>query len=141
MKKNPHGDPLSNFPLSSKSQFYKAINRIDWKNLRFISKPFRRNYASIQPLRRIIGMILLKKAMHVNYEILILNWLEFHGMQYFTGEDIFHWEAPITSEEILEAEQNLSFGYPDHCQNTSKTTKSKHFSGRSKTKEIKPCSC
>ncbi len=127
MKKNPNGGPLSSLPLSPKSQFHIALNRIDWKSLHSISKPFRRNYASIQPLRRIIGMILLKKAMQVKYKILILNWLEFHGMQYFTGEDIFHWEAPITSDEILEAEQNLSDDSVDFIQNSFEKIKDIKF--------------
>lgn len=72
-------------------------------------------------------MILLKKAMQVKYEILILNWLEFHGMQYFTGEDIFHWEAPITSDEILEAEQNLSDDSVDFIRNSFEKIKDIQF--------------
>ena len=42
------------------------------------------------------------------YEILLTNWLEMPGMQYFTGEEIFHFKSPITPNEIAEIEKNLS---------------------------------
>ena len=117
MNKKPKGVPLTNFPLSPTSKYYTAINRIDWEDLNSITTPFRGNYVSMQPLRRILGLITFKKLFKCEYEILLTNWLEIPGMQYFTGEEIFHLKSPITPNEIAEIENNLSKDSIDFIEN------------------------
>ena len=105
---NKNGGDIRAFPLSPKSYFKKAIDIIEWKKLKNINSPYNENYSSIHPLRRVVGLIILDRKLDLGFDILMDNWLEFHGMQYFTVETVFNWERPFSKEEFEEVSSRIS---------------------------------
>jgi len=105
---NKNGGNIQAFSLSPKSYFKKAIDIIEWEKLKNISSQYNENYSSIHPLRRVVGLIILDRKLDLGFDILMDNWLEFHGMQYFTGETVFNWERPFSKEEFEEVSSRIS---------------------------------
>lgn len=48
------------------------------------------------------------RLLNINEIDFLDRWLETPSMQYFTGEDWFHWDLPITPNEIIECEKHFS---------------------------------
>ena len=101
------GVPLSNFPIIQDHKLTKAMGIIDWESLK---KPnlFKNGFVPLQPLRRVFGLLILEHMRGVHGEELLQQWLEVPMMQYFTGEQLFHWELPISNDEILMCKNQLN---------------------------------
>ena len=82
--------------------------KLEWKKLKNINSQYNENYSSIHPLRRVVGLIILDRKLDLGFDILMDNWLEFPGMQYFTGETVFNWERPFSKEEFEEVSSRIS---------------------------------
>ena len=103
------GVPLNHFPIDEENRFIKAYRKIDWSRLNQLkANVFDGGFGTIQPIERVLAMIILKRVLHIDAATLFERWIEIPAMQYFTGEDWFYWELPITAEEITACEAHLS---------------------------------
>jgi hypothetical protein len=105
--KNPKGVPITRFPLDPSHTLAQAMNRIDWALLES-DELFQNGFKPIQPIRRVFGLMILETVRGLEGEQLLVQWLETPVLQYFTGETWFHWELPITGEEIEMCKAQLS---------------------------------
>ena len=104
---NQKGVPLKNFPIIKDHKLAKAMEVLDWNSLNQNSL-FKDGFRPLQPLRRIFGLLILEHVRGSQGEELLQQWLEVPMMQYFTGEDLFHWESPISNQEILMCKKQLN---------------------------------
>ena len=104
---NKKGVPISNFPLNPDHKLAKAMDKINWNSLQ-ANDLFQKGFIPLQPIRRIFGLLILEKIRGLQGEELLQQWLETPILQYFTGEDLFHWELPISNEEIQTCRMQLS---------------------------------
>ena len=116
------GVPLTNFPFMEDHMLAKAMENLDWNSLNQF-KLFKNSFRPLQPLRRIFGLLILEHLRGVEGEELLQQWLEVPMMQYFTGEDLFHWELPISNQEILMCKKQLSEEGKTLLQSMIKETK------------------
>ena len=108
MSESKHkGIPLSNFPIIQGHKLTKAMDIIDWGSLNK-TELFKKGFVPLQPLRRVFGFLILEHIRGVHGEELLQQWLEVPMMQYFTGEQLFHWELPISNDEILMCKNQLN---------------------------------
>jgi hypothetical protein len=97
---NVSGVPISRFPIDPGHKLSKVMEQIDWAIFDNKDMFFESGFRPLQPLRRIIGLILLERIRKVEGKDLLQQWLETPAMQHFTGESLFHWDLPISIEEI-----------------------------------------
>jgi IS5 family transposase len=107
-KNNVKGVPLSNLPIDPNHKLALAINKIDWISLQNSNELFKKGFKPIQPVRRIFGLLVLESTRGLSGDELLQQWLEIPIFQYFTGEDWFHWELPITNKEIEDCKTQIS---------------------------------
>jgi len=105
--KIPKGVPITNFPLDPSHKLAQAMDRIDWGVLES-NELFKKGFKPLQPIRRVFGLIVLESVRGLKGKQLLVQWLETPVLQYFTGETWFHWELPITKEEIQLCKAQLS---------------------------------
>lgn len=76
--------------------------RIDWD---FIENDFSCFYSEIGrpsvPIRRIVGLLLLKQIYNLSDEAIVDRWIENPYWQYFTGEHVFQKEKPFAPTEFI----------------------------------------
>lgn len=76
--------------------------KIDWD---FIEKEFSCYYSEIGrpsvPIRRIVGLLLLKQIYNLSDEAIVERWIENPYWQYFTGEQVFQKEKPFDPTEFI----------------------------------------
>lgn len=84
------------------------MEQIDWAIFDNKEMFFKSGYRPLQPIRRIIGLILLERIRKVEGKDLLQQWLEVPAMQHFTGESLFHWDLPISTEEIETCKHQIS---------------------------------
>ena len=105
--KNPKGVPITSFPLDPSHKLTQAMSRIDWELLDS-NVLFKDGFKPLQPIRRVFGLMILEQVRGLEGEQLLVQWLETPVLQYFTGETWFHWELPITKEEVQLCKAQLS---------------------------------
>ena len=113
VKRKYKGVPLDSFPLDQNDSFCVLANTLNWDELINGGNVFENGYSPIQPLRRIIGFILLESFVNKSGNDLLSQWLMIPYYQYFTGEDWFFWELPITVDEIENCKENFTDEYKD----------------------------
>ena len=103
------GVPLNHFPVDEDNRFIKAYRKVDWTQVDlFKADVFDTGFGTIQPPVRVLALIILKQVLDIDAAALLERWLETPAMQYFTGEDWFYWQLPITAEEITACQTHLS---------------------------------
>jgi Transposase domain (DUF772) len=102
------GVPLNSFPLDSQNIFFVAANEIDWNVICNRSEIFNSVYIPLQPTRRMVGLSILAIALNLSGQELLKQWLQIPYYQYFTGESLFHWDLPISNEELSLFESQLN---------------------------------
>ena len=83
------------------------MKKLDWNSLNQV-KLFKNGFKRLHPLIRVFGFLILEHIRGKQGEELLQQWIEIPIMQYFTREDLFHWDLPITNQEILMCKQQLS---------------------------------
>ena len=106
--KSVKGVPLSNFPLIEDNPLVLGAEKISWEVFENAPDLFEPGFVSMQPLRRMFGLLILEKIRKAEDDDLLQQWLEVPVMQYFTGEELFHWDLPVTKEEIQVFRSQLS---------------------------------
>lgn len=108
MCKIKNGVPLNSFPLDINNKYIVWSSKINWSCFDFKNGVFKEGFVSIQPPRRIFGLKLLERALKIDGASLLEQWRMIPYYQYFTGENWFHWELPITEGELMNCEKHMS---------------------------------
>ncbi len=93
--------PIKNI-INLEHQLCKLSHRIDWET---IENDFTEYYSEIGrpsvPIRRMIGMLLLKQIYNLSDEAIVDRWLENPYWQYFTGEVVFQTNKPFDPTDFI----------------------------------------
>ncbi len=93
--------PIKNI-INLEHQLYKLSHRLDWES---IEKDFSEYYSEIGrpsvPIRRMIGMLLLKQIYNLSDEAIVDRWIENPYWQYFTGEVVFQTNKPFDPTDFI----------------------------------------
>lgn len=106
--KKRRGVPLYNFPLDETDEIAIAMKNVDWKILRNRDDFFDNGFITLQPFRRVFGLLALEEIRNTKGENILAQWIQIPVMQYFTGEDWFHWDLPITINELDVCKSQLT---------------------------------
>jgi len=102
------GVPLESFELDMDDEIIKVTNSIDWDLFGENEKVFKSGFTPMQPLRRIFGFLILEEILNLSGNSLLRQWKMIPYYQYFTGESWFHWDLPISTDEIENCRRCLS---------------------------------
>jgi len=108
IKKSIRGVPIDSFQLDLQDEICILERNIDWKTLNNKSELFKEGYVPLQPVRRLVGLFILEKILNISGAELLKQWLQIPYYQYFTGETLFHWDLPISVEELEVCKSQLS---------------------------------
>ena len=99
--------PLVQF-INMKHELCILSRKIDWD---FIEEDFACYYSRIGrpsvPIRRIVGLLLLKQIYNLSDEAIVDRWIENPYWQYFTGEQIFQKEQPFDPTEFIHFRKRI----------------------------------
>lgn len=103
---NYQGSFFSTFEeqLDHKHPLYILSNRVDWQ---IFADRFEPLYSSklgapSKPIRRMVGLLILKHLRNLSDESIVEQWPENVYYQYFCGEQIFAQKRPCSSTELVE---------------------------------------
>ena len=93
--------PIKNF-INLGHELCELSRRIDWES---IEKDFAEYYSEIGrpsvPVRRMVGMLLLKHIYNLSDESVVDRWIENPYWQYFTGEVVFQTKKPFDPTDFI----------------------------------------
>ena len=93
--------PIKNF-INLEHELCELAHKIDWET---IEKDFAEYYSDIGrpsvPIRRMVGMLLLKYIYNLSDEAIVDRWIENPYWQYFTGEVIFQTKKPFDPTDFI----------------------------------------
>ena len=102
--------------LNHHHPLYILSNAIDWKKF---DDAFRKHYsettgAPAKPIRRMVGLLILKHVRNLSDESVVAQWAENSYYQYFCGEEYFASKEPCVPTELVEfrkriAEEGMEF--------------------------------
>ena len=99
--------PLKQF-LNLNHEICVLADRIDWESA---TKDFSGYYKNIGrpsvPLRRMIGLVLLKHIYNLSDENIVDRWIENPYWQYFTGEVNFQTDKPLDPSEFVHFRKRI----------------------------------
>jgi IS5 family transposase len=89
--------------LSHSHSLYKLAKLIDWK---LFEDSFNKHYsektgAPAKPIRRMVGLLILKHVRNISDESVVEQWQENVYYQYFCGEKVFAVGAPCNATELV----------------------------------------
>ena len=86
------------------------VNQIDWEAVEseFAEYYCADNGRSSVPIRKMVGMMLLKNIYNLSDEGVVARWLENPYMQYFTGEKVFQKRPPMNPIDMWMNKNALS---------------------------------
>lgn len=95
--------------LNQKHPLYLLANKIDWN---LFEESFRKLYCEnngrpAKPIRRMVGLLILKHVRDVSDEGLVEQWQENIYYQYFCGEQEIQTCAPCTPTELIEFRKRI----------------------------------
>ena len=95
--------------LNQKHPLYLLANKIDWN---LFEESFRKLYCEnngrpAKPIRRMVGLLILKHMRDVSDEGLVEQWQENIYYQYFCGEQEIQTCAPCTPTELIEFRKRI----------------------------------
>lgn len=111
IEKNPQLNifktPLKQF-INLEHETCILADKIDWDT---VSDDFKRYYKDFGrpsvPLRRMIGLVLLKYMHNLSDESVVERWIENPYWQYFTGEAFFQTEKPFDPSEFVHFRKRI----------------------------------
>lgn len=81
--------------------FIRLANQLPWDELEAsLVKLYPPKKRGNNPIRRMIGLLILKYLYDSNEEDTIENWASNPYFQYFTGETIFQWDLPCDPSDL-----------------------------------------
>ena len=93
--------PIKNF-INLDHELCELSHRIDWET---IEKDFSEYYSEIGrpsvPIRKMVGLLLLKQIYNLSDEAIIDRWIENPYWQYFTGEVVFQTSKPFDPTDFI----------------------------------------
>jgi len=93
--------PIKNF-INLDHELCELSRRIDWEA---IEKDFSEYYSEIGrpsvPIRKMVGLLLLKQIYNLSDEAIIDRWIENPYWQYFTGEVVFQTSKPFDPTDFF----------------------------------------
>jgi len=110
-EKNPQLDifrtPLKQF-INLNHELCILANKIDWERESEKFKGYYKDFGRPSvPLRRMIGLVLLKYMYNLSDEQVVDRWIENPYWQYFTGEVNFQVEKPIDPSEFVHFRKRI----------------------------------
>ena len=87
-------------------------NQIDWPALEseFAEYYCADNGRPSVPVRRMVGMMLLKNIYNLSDESVVARWMENPYMQYFTGEKVFQKRPPMNPADLTKFRNRIGAG-------------------------------
>lgn len=87
--------PLLNF-INPNHELVKLAQAIDWN---LLEKEFEGYFSEVGrpsvPIRKMVGLMLLKSLYNLSDEIVVARWIENPYYQHFTGEYVFQYDQPM----------------------------------------------
>lgn len=95
--------------LNQKHPLYLLANKIDWN---VFEESFKGLYCAnngrpAKPIRRMVGLLILKHVRNVSDESVVEQWQENIYYQYFCGEQSIQTSAPCTPTELVEFRKRI----------------------------------
>ena len=95
--------------LNQKHPLYLLANKIDWN---VFEEAFKGLYCAnngrpAKPIRRMVGLMILKHVRNVSDESVVEQWQENIYYQYFCGEQSIQTSAPCTPTELVEFRKRI----------------------------------
>ena len=95
--------------LNQKHPLYLLANKIDWN---VFEKAFKDLYCAnngrpAKPIRRMVGLLILKHVRNVSDESIVEQWQENIYYQYFCGEQAIQTAVPCTPTELVEFRKRI----------------------------------
>jgi transposase, IS5 family len=99
--------PLKQF-INLNHELCILANKIDWKAETGRFEKYYKNFGRPSvPLRRMIGMVLLKHMYNLSDENMAERWIENPYWQYFTGETFFQVDKPFDPSEFVHFRKRI----------------------------------
>lgn len=99
--------PLKQF-LNMNHEICILANRIDWESATNDFSRYYKNFGRPSvPLRRMIGLVLLKHIYNLSDESVVDRWVENPYWQYFTGEVNFQTDKPLDPSEFVHFRKRI----------------------------------
>lgn len=93
--------PLVNF-INMEHELVRLAQKIDWKELEEeLGTYFSENGRPAVPIRKMVGMLLLKNLYNLSDERVVERWVENPYYQYFTGEVVFQTRYPFDPSDFV----------------------------------------
>lgn len=98
--------------LNQKHPLYLLANKIDWNVFEEAFKDLycANNGRPAKPIRRMVGLLVLKHVRNVSDESIVEQWQENVYYQYFCGERSIQTAAPCTPTELVEFRKRIGEG-------------------------------
>lgn len=95
--------------LDHQHPLYKLANIVDWKQF---DDAFMMHYSSkmgapAKPIRRMVGLLILKHLRNLSDENVVEQWAENNYFQYFCGEGYFASNIPCVATELVEFRKRI----------------------------------
>ena len=100
--------PLAQF-INTRHELYVLANQIDWQSVEdeFSSFYCPDNGRPSIPIRKIVGVLLLKMMFNHSDESVVNRWRENPYWQYFCGETFFQHEKPFDPTELIKFRKRI----------------------------------
>lgn len=102
-----YSTPLKQF-INLEHEICVLADRIDWELVTVDFKGYYKNFGRPSvPLRRMIGLVLLKYIYNLSDEAVVDRWIENPYWQYFTGEVNFQKDKPFDPSEFVHFRKRI----------------------------------
>lgn len=99
--------PLKHF-INIEHELCVLANKIDWDSASGKFKNYYKNFGRPSvPLRKMIGLVLLKHMYNLSDEYVVDRWVENPYWQYFTGETFFQTTKPMDPSEFVHFRKRI----------------------------------
>jgi IS5 family transposase len=94
--------PILKEIINRRHELVIMANQIDWV---YFEKEFSSHYSHTGqpgvPIRKMVGLLLLKRIFNLSDEAVVDRWVENPYFQYFCGESEFRWEYPCDPSDLV----------------------------------------
>lgn len=99
--------PLLNF-INPNHELVKLAQAIDWN---LLEKEFEGYFSEVGrpsvPIRKMVGLMLLKSLYNLSDEIVVARWIENPYYQHFTGEYVFQYDQPMDPADFSKFRKRI----------------------------------
>jgi len=94
--------------LDPEHPLFILANKIDWTRFNCFDKYYCKNFGRPSvPIRRLVGLLILKHLRNVSDEEIVRQWKENPYYQYFCGEVAFSISVPCVPTELVEFRKRI----------------------------------